>query len=115
MRHLLNATELALYVSVSCGFAFLTRMLPEFFWPVTLLRVGITIYCLVIIARAEGNRELAVIIASALFIGLCGGFADYLEILIRYSLPTVVGTFTALLCFASVGLLIWYQLTRNAN
>lgn len=112
MRHLLNATELALYASVSCGFAFLTRLLPAFFWPVLLLRLGVFAYCLVVIAKAEGQRELAVVIASAVFIGLCGGYFDYLEILLRYDLPAVVSKVTALVCFASMGSLLYFQFKR---
>lgn len=115
LRHLRNSQELVLYASISCGAAFLGRILPPFYFPILLLRLGIFAYCLFVIANAEGNRELAIIIGSALFIGMLGGYWDLIEIHLRYNLSQVIGTITAIVLFLVAGLVIVYQVKSNGK
>jgi hypothetical protein len=84
LRHLKNLTELTLYASISCGLAFVSRMFPAFHYPLLLLRLGVLGYCAYVIGATENNKELAVIISSALLLGLIGGYWDWIEIYIRF-------------------------------
>ena len=115
LRHLKNANELVLYASLSCGAAFLGRILPAFYFPILLLRLGIFCYCLFIIAKAEGNKDLAIIIGSALFIGMIGGYFDLIEIYLRYDLANVVSKVTAAVVFLVVVALIHLQVQNNGK
>lgn len=99
LRHLKNANELTLYASLSCGAAFLGRLLPPFYFPILLLRLGIFAYCFYVIYKAEGNKELALIVGASLFIGMIGGYWDYIEILLRYDLSSIVRSITIILMF----------------
>jgi hypothetical protein len=94
LRHLKNANELVLYASISCGAAFMSRLLPAFHFPIMLLRLGIFGYCFYIIAHAEGNRELAVILGGSLLIGMVGGYWDLIEVHSRYVSATLVLSIT---------------------
>lgn len=109
LRHLKNSQELVLYASLSCGAGFLARLVPAFYVPILLLRLGIFAYCFVVIFKAEGNRELAVLIGSALFIGLIGANLDYLELLLRYDLASLVARTTTVFVFVSLAAFGWYQ------
>ena len=115
LRHLRNSQELVLYASISCAAAFLGRILPPFYFPILLLRLGIFAYCLFVIAKAEGNRELAIIIGSALFIGMMGGYWDLIEIHLRYNLSHVISTITAIVLFLIAGLVVVYQVRSNGK
>lgn len=109
LRHLKNLNELILYASISCGAAFLSRLFPAFLFPILLLRLGILAYCLYVIATIEKNREFAVILGGAIFIGAIGGYWDYLEIYIRYN-QGIIAKLLSLLTFvflASTGLLVY--------
>jgi len=79
LRHLKNANELILYASISCGAAFIGRLYPAFYFPILLLRLGIAGYCLYVIAGAEGNRDFAILLGGALFLGLVGGYWDLIQ------------------------------------
>lgn len=85
IRHLKNITELVMYASVSCGLAFFSRLFPAFFFPVLLLRLAVLAYCFYVIGTAENNRDLALVLGGAIFIGLIGGNWDYLEIWFRFN------------------------------
>lgn len=115
LRHLKNTNELVLYASLSCGAAFLGRILPPFYFPILLLRLGIFLYCFFIIIKAEGNTELGVILGAAIFLGMIGGYWDLIEIHLRYNLAQVVSTITAVIVFVSAGLIILYQLKGNGS
>ena len=115
LRHLKNANELILYASLSCGASFLVRLLPPFYWPILLLRSAIFVYCAIVLYRAENNRELAMIIGASLFIGMLGGYWDYIEVLIKYDLQLVVTTITSVLCASLIIGLIYIQVMNNGS
>lgn len=111
MRHLKNANELVLYAAVSCGAAFIGRLFPALYFPILLLRLAIFLYCVYVIATLERNRELALVLGSALFIGMVGGYWDLIEVWVRYDLPTIAGIVTITLSFiaALLGLYIHWR------
>lgn len=115
LRHLKNANELVLYASISCGAGFLARLVPAFYIPIMLLRLGIFAYCFIVLFRAEGQRELAILVGSALAIGFLGANLDLLEILIRYDLPTLVTRITTLSVFATLLSFGWYQFKSSSK
>jgi hypothetical protein len=95
LRHLKNANELVLYASISCGAAYLARLNPPFHFPIILLRLAVLGYCGYIIAIAEGNKDLAVVVGGALLIGMIGGYWDLIEVHQKYVSPEMVATLTA--------------------
>jgi hypothetical protein len=99
LRHLKNANELVIYASISCGAAFTGRMFPAFYFPILLLRLAIFGYCIYVIGFTEKNKELAVIIGGALFIGMAGGYWDLIEVYLRYDLAKILNTITFVLLF----------------
>lgn len=107
LRHLKNANELVLYASVSCGAAFIGRIFPAFFYPILLLRLGILGYCIYIIAGAEKNKELAVIIGGALFIGMIGGYYDLIGVYLAFDPQTMFSIIsTGIAVVALIGLVV---------
>jgi len=98
LRHLKNANELVIYASISCGAAFIGRIFPAFYFPILLLRLGISVYCLYIIAGTEGNKELAILLGGALFIGMLGGYWDLIEVYLRYDSPRIVSAVMLTVC-----------------
>ncbi|MFB2982868.1 hypothetical protein [Microseira sp. BLCC-F43] len=94
LRHLKNANELVLYASISCGAAYLARLNPPFHFPIMLLRLGVLGYCGYIIAIAEGNKDLAIVVGGALLIGTIGGYWDLIEVHQKYVSPEMVVTLT---------------------
>lgn len=115
LRHLRNSQELVLYASLSAGAAFLGRILPPFYFPILLLRLGIFAYCFFIIVKAEGNKELGIILGSAIFLGMLGGYWDLIEIYLRYDLQRIMSVVTALVVFIVAGMLITLQVTGNGK
>lgn len=115
LRHLKNANELVLYASLSCGAAFLGRILSPFYFPLLLLRLGIFAYCFFIIVKAEGNKELGIILGSAIFLGMLGGYWDLIEIYLRYDLQRIMTGFTAVVVFIVVGMLVTLQVQSNGK
>jgi hypothetical protein len=98
LRHLKNANELILYASISCGAAFIGRMYPAFYFPILLLRLGVAGYCLYVIAGAEGNRDFAILLGGALFLGMIGGYWDVIEIHLRYNSEKIVSSVMLVTC-----------------
>lgn len=90
LRHLKNANELVLYASISCGAAYLARLNPPFHFPILLLRVATLGYCGYVIACAEGNKDLAIVIGGAMLIGMIGGYWDLIEVHSRYISPSTM-------------------------
>lgn len=115
MRHLKNANELVLYAAISCGVAFIGRLFPALYFPILLLRLAIFLYCLYVIAVLERNRELAMILGSALFIGMIGGYWDLLEIWLRYDLSAITGLITITLLFIAALLGLFIYLRNNGQ
>jgi hypothetical protein len=111
MRHLKNVNELVLYAVISCGVAFIGRLVPAFYFPILLLRLAIFLYCLYVIASLEKNRELAVIIGTSLFVGMLGGYWDLIEIWLRYDLSAIsqLVTITLLFIASLLGLFIYVR------
>ena len=113
IRHLKNTNELVLYASLSCGAAYLGRLLPPFYFPILLLRLGIFAYCIYVVGNLEKNREFAIILGGALFIGMIGGYWDYIELLIKFDSSKVIASlsgalflslvFTAIICQVNSG------------
>lgn len=99
LRHLKNANELVIYASISCGAAFIGRIFPAFYFPILLLRLAIFGYCIYVIGFTEKNKELAVILGGALFIGMVGGYWDLIEVYLRYDLAKILNTITFVLLF----------------
>jgi cbb3-type cytochrome oxidase subunit 3 len=115
MRHLSNVNELVLYACASCAVAFISRLLPALFFPILLLRLAIFFYCVYVVANLEKNRELALIIGSALFIGLIGGYWDLIEVYLRYDLGVITGTISITLCFLAALLGLYIHLRTNGK
>ena len=97
MRHLKNVNELVVYAAISCGVAFIGRLIPAFYFPILLLRLAILLYCLYVVANLENNKELAIIIGVSLFIGMLGGYWDLIEVWIRYDFAAISQIITILL------------------
>lgn len=115
LRHLRNSQELVLYASLSAGAAFLGRILPPFYFPILLLRLGIFAYCFFIIVKAEDNKELGIILGSAIFLGMLGGYWDLIEIYLRYDLQRIMSVVTAIVVFIVAGMLITLQVLGNGK
>ncbi len=115
MRHLKNANELVLYAAISCGAAFIGRLFPALYFPILLLRLAIFLYCLYVIATLERNRELAMILGSALFIGMIGGYWDLIEIWFRYDLAAIAQLITITLLFIASLLGLFIYVKNNAT
>lgn len=98
LRHLKNANELVIYASISCGAAFIGRIFPAFYFPILLLRLGISGYCLYIIAGTEGDKELAILLGGALFIGVLGGYWDLIEVYLRYDAHRIMSAVMLVSC-----------------
>lgn len=112
MRHLKNLNELVLYASLSCGATFVGRIVPALYFPILLLRLSISLYCIYVIANLENNRELAIILGTAIFIGMIGGYWDLIEIWIRYDFKSIARLATIILLFVAA-LLALYIYTKN--
>ncbi len=115
MRHLKNANELVLYAAISCGAAFIGRLFPALYFPILLLRLAIFLYCVYVIASLEKNRELALIIGSALFIGMIGGYWDLIEIWLRYDLGAIAQLITITLLFIASLFGLFIYMKNNAT
>ena len=117
LRHLKNLNELVLYASISCGAAFLSRLSPAFLFPIILLRLGVLGYCLYVIATIEKNREFAMILGGALFLGMIGGYWDYLEIYVRYNQETIAKLLSLLIfvILAGIGLVVYLGGSKNGS
>lgn len=112
MHHLKNLNELVLYASISCGAAFIGRLFPALYFPILLLRLAIFLYCTYVIANLERNHELALILGSAIFIGMIGGYWDLIEVWLRYDFNSIAQLLTITLLFiaALLGLFVY---TKN--
>lgn len=115
MRHLKNTNELVLYAAVSCGVAFIGRLVPALYFPILLLRLAIFLYCIYVIATLEKNRELAMILGTSLFIGMLGGYWDLIEVWLRYDLPAIAQTITMTLLFVAALLGIYIYVRSNGK
>ncbi len=115
MRHLKNANELVLYACISCAAAFISRLLPALFFPILLLRLAIFLYCVYVVANLEKNRELALVIGSALFIGMIGGYWDLIEVYLKYDSGIITGTISITLCFLAALLGLYIHLRTNGK
>lgn len=109
LRHLKNSQELVLYASLSCGAAWISRLIPPFYIPILLLRLGIFVYCFWVLFKAEGQKELAILIGSALAIGFVGANLDLLEIEIKYNLASLMARVTTVFVFLALAAFGWYQ------
>lgn len=115
IRHLKNTNELVLYASLSCGAAYVGRLLPPFYFPILLLRLGIFSYCLYVVGNLEKNREFAIILGGAVFIGMLGGYWDYLELLIKYDSSKVTASLSSALLLALAICTVIYQVRNNGR
>jgi hypothetical protein len=117
MRHLKNVNELVVYAVISCGVAFIGRLIPAFYFPILLLRLAILLYCLYVIANLENNKELAIIIGVSLFIGMLGGYWDLIEVWIRYDFAAISQIITILLLLIAslLGLYIYARGNGKAS
>jgi hypothetical protein len=98
LRHLQNLNELVIYAAISCGAAFIGRIFPAFYYPILLLRLGVLGYCLYVIGRSEGNRELAFVLGGALLLGMVGGNWDWVEVYLRFNQELIGRWFSIILC-----------------
>jgi len=115
LRHLKNTNELVIYASISCGAAFIGRLFPAFYFPILLLRLGVLGYCLYIIAGTEGNKELAILIGGALFLGMVGGYWDLIEVYLKYDSARIVSAVMIVTCILLATLGIVIQLKTNGK
>lgn len=117
LRHLKNANELVLYASISCGAAYLARLNPPFHFPIMLLRLAMLGYCGYIIAIAERNKELAVLLGGAMLIGCIGGYWDLIEVHSKYVSPemTLTLTMSALAVLVTVSYILYQQEQKDGK
>lgn len=115
LRHLQNLNELVIYASISCGAAFIGRIFPAFHSPILLLRLGVFGYCVFVIAKAEGNRELAIVLSGALVIGMIGGNWDWLEIYLQFNQELLSRYLTILICcmILVLGVLLYGKVSKK--
>lgn len=117
LRHLQNLNELVIYAGLSCGAAFIARIFPAFYFPILLLRLGVLGYCVFVIAKAEGNRELAGVIGAAILLGVIGGNWDWFEVWLRFNSDQIAGVFCLVLlgCLGIVGFYLFIQGGSNGK
>lgn len=113
MRHLKNVNELVLYAGISCAVAFIGRLVPALYFPILLLRLAIFLYCLYVIAKLEKNKELAIILGTALFIGMIGGYWDLIEVWLRYDLTAIAQVATVIFLFVSALAGLFFYVKNN--
>lgn len=111
IRHLKNFNELALYAGLSCAIAFFTRLNPAFFYPVLLLRISILLYCFYVLALAEGDKTLAVIIGAAIFIGWIGGYWDLIEIYFQFNLTNILNALVIAFATPTILYVVYLKIT----
>lgn len=109
LRHLKNSIELVLYAGASCGVAFFARLFPAFYYPDLLLRIGVFLYCLIVIFHAEGNRLFAALLGASIFLGLVGGYWDLIEVFLNFDADRITGMLSLLLGIVIAGLFVYYQ------
>lgn len=97
LRHLQNINELIIYAAISCGAAFIGRLFPAFYYPIFLLRIGVLAYCALIIFGAEGRKHLALTLSGAMFLGLLGGYWDWIELYLRFNQELIGRYFVVLI------------------
>lgn len=114
IRHLKNFQELAVYGGVSCAVAFFVRINPAFFYPVLLLRISILLYCFYIIALTENQKNIAVILSAAIFIGWLGSSWDLIEIYFNFDFEGILTQATVILGVCFLGLCILFGV-KNAQ
>lgn len=115
LRHLKNANELVIYASVSCGAAFIGRLFPAFYFPILLLRLGISGYCLYIIAGTEGNKELVIVLGGTLILGMLGGYWDLIEVYLRYDASRIVSALMFVTCILLIAFGMVLHLKNNGT
>jgi hypothetical protein len=114
LRHLQNLNELVIYAGLSCGAAFIARIFPPFYFPILLLRLGVFGYCLFVIAKAEGDKELASVIGAALLLGVIGGNWDWFEVWLRFNSDQVASVF-CLLVLCGLGMVGFYLFIQGGS
>lgn len=116
IRHFKNMVELSCYASISCAFAFLVRIRPEFLYPVSILKLAILVYCIYIIFAVEGETVFCVLLCSAVLIGWLGGYWDLIELLLNFNSEEVASLTTSLLFISSVAIFVGFLWNRaNGN
>jgi hypothetical protein len=115
LRHLRNATELSLYAGFSCSSAFLVRLHPSLFFPVLLLRLAILGYCWYVIAKAEGNKELATVLGAAVTLGWIGGYWDFIEVYLNYDQQTIIFWLTVMILVPIASFALYLQWNNGKN
>lgn len=93
------------------------RLFPALHFPILLLRLGLFLYCAYVIALLEQNRETALILGSAIFIGLIGGYWDLIEVWLRYDFSSIAQLITITLLFiaALLGIYVWSKGNGKAS
>jgi len=115
LRHLKNLIELTLYAGISCGVAFFTRLNPAFYYPVLLLRLSILAYCVYVIAVAEGNRHLALVLGGAVFIGWFGGYWDLIEVYLHYDYARIFYYIALIIAIPIIATSLYLQWSYGKN
>lgn len=117
MRHLKNVNELVLYAAVSCGVAFLSRLIPGLWFPLLLLRLAILGYCIYVIGWLEQKRHVGLLVGVAMFLGSIGGYWDLLEVYFRYNPNFIMGSASVILIALGVTCFGWneYRVKKDAK
>lgn len=117
LRHVKNINELVLYASISCGLAYTARLNPAFQFPILLLRLGTLGYCGYVIAIAENNKDLAIVVGGAILIGTIGGYWDLIEVHTKYVSPetTITATLLALTVLGTISYILNQRSKENGK
>jgi hypothetical protein len=115
-KNLKNLNEAILWASSSCALGFFSRLMPTFIFPIMMLRLSITIFCLYNVSNApsRGARFSYGVIGGAMLFGFVGSYWDYIEILIHYEsdeIASVLGVIS-LIAVVLLGLHYW---SKNKN
>lgn len=104
--NLKNLSEFVLWASASCGLAFFVRIVPAFWFPILMLRIGFSLFCLYNIFNAprKSVKFSFCFIGGAVIFGMLGGYWDYFEVIVKYQQGDIV----AILTFISVLLTLFF-------
>lgn len=116
-RNLKNLCEFVLWASASCGLAFFVRIFESWWFPVLMLRIGFTLYCLynVLNAPKKSMKFSYCFIGGAVSFGLLGGYWDFLEVILHYQQGEIIGILSALAIAITGFFVVQYWMIDNGT
>ncbi len=115
-RNLKNLNEAILWAAGSCSLGFFARLMPTFTFPIMMLRLSITIFCLYNVSNApsRGTRFGYGVIGGAMMFGFIGSYWDYLEVLVHYE-SDEISSVLSVIGVIVVALLSLHYWSNNKN